>query len=93
MQISKLGNLINRVARHYGWEEDLDRQKAESAFMALLDADTAQTITHLKVKENVLYVKMNNAAARSNLSYRLSELLNQVNAAVGQDLLQEIRLR
>ena len=88
----KIDNLLERLARHYGWNDRLDEEKAKSVFKSLLDETTAQTVTAINVKDGVLYVRMNNAAARSNLSYRLSSLLQQINEALGTPFLQEIRL-
>lgn len=88
----KIDHLIERLARHYGWDDRLDEEKAKSVFKSLLDDATAQTVTALNVKDSILYVRMNNAAARSNLSYRLSSLLQQTNQALGRPFLREIRL-
>lgn len=88
----KIDHLIERLARHYGWNYRLDEEKAKSVFKNLLDEATAQTVTALNVKDSILYVRMNNAAARSNLSYRLSTLLQQTNQALGKPFLHEIRL-
>lgn len=88
----KIDHLIERLARHYGWNYRLDEEKAKSVFKSLLDEATAQTVTALNVKDSILYVRMNNAAARSNLSYRLSTLLQQTNQALGRPFLHEIRL-
>lgn len=88
----KIDHLIERLARHYGWDDRLYEEKAKSVFKSLLDDATAQTVTALNVKDSILYVRMNNAAARSNLSYRLSSLLQQTNQALGRPFLREIRL-
>lgn len=88
----KIDHLIERLTRHYGWDDRLDEEKAKSVFKSLLDDATAQTVTALNVKDSILYVRMNNAAARSNLSYRLSSLLQQTNQALGRPFLREIRL-
>lgn len=92
MQTKKINGLIEQLAQAYGWEDRLDEEKAKSLFQSLLDEATAQTLTAVHIQNGILYARMNNAAARNNLSYRLSELLQQVNAALGKPLLREIRL-
>lgn len=90
--IRKIDQLLENLARHYGWEHRLDEEKAKSVFKSLLDEATAQTVTELRVQNQILYVRMNNAASRSNLSFRLSSLLDQTNQALGKPFLLEIRL-
>lgn len=86
------GDLIEQIARLYGWNERLTEEKAKNVFRNLLDEPTAKSVTGLRVHGNILYVQINNAAVRTNLSYRTSTLLQQVNSVLGQAFLKEIRL-
>lgn len=88
----KIDNLIERLARHYGWEDRLDEEKAKDMFRSLLDEATAQTVTAVNIHKGILYVQMNNAAARNNLSFHLSGILRQINQNIGKPFLREIRL-
>ncbi|MCM1169362.1 MAG: DUF721 domain-containing protein [Bacteroides sp.] len=92
MQTKKINGLIEQLAQAYGWEDRLCEEKARSLFQSLLDEATAQTLTSVQIRNGILYARINNAAARNNLSYRLSDILQQINAALGTPLLREIRL-
>lgn len=86
------GDLIEQIARLYGWNGRLTEEKAKNVFRNLLDEPTAKSISALNIRNKILYVQTNNAAARSNLSYQTSALLQQVNSVLGQAFLKEIRL-
>lgn len=84
------GELIARIAELYGWKERLDEEKAKTVFKNLLDESTAKSIMQVSVRNRILYVRINNAAARSNLAYRTSTLVQQINSVLAYPFIEAI---
>lgn len=89
--MGQAGELIARLARFYGWEEHLRAEQAKNIFWELVNEETTRTIASLSISNSILYVRFTNAAARQNLSFRTSEILQEINRRLGQSFLSSIR--
>ena len=90
--MQRIDDLITGLSRDLGWDERLAQEKAKRIFVASIGEKTALAVTALTVRNRILHVKLDNAAARTDLSYRTSALLKEINAALGGPILESIRL-
>lgn len=73
-------------------ETKLNETKVINAWEPVVGKLVARHTDQLQVKDRVLYVKVDSAALREELSYQRSKLIKSLNRAVGIEVIDDIRL-
>ena len=92
-----VADVLQALARQYGWEDRLDEEKARQILLDLLDAPTRAHVLSVRFDKNparrgVCYLQTDSAAARQNLSFHLEKLKSEVNRLVGAEVISSLRL-
>ena len=92
-----VADVLQALARQYGWEDRLDEEKARQILLDLLDAPTRAHVLSVRFDKNparrgVCYLQTDSAAARQNLSFHLENIKGEVNRLVGADVISSLRL-
>lgn len=85
--------LLSRLAQAYGWTDKFMSFKAQDAFRQLVEPEMNAAVSRIWLKDRVLYIEMNRAAARTELQYRVGELKEAINRKLGQPYIHALALK
>ena len=80
MQNPKLANRLEKLDAIYAWEE-------------IVGKPICNYITDQKIHKNILYIKLKSSVIRNELSYKKTEIINEINQKIGKNLINDIVLR
>lgn len=86
-----LVSLLPQLARHQGWEEQLDMHSLFVDWPKLVDNDTALHCKPLKIIKKVLWVEVENSAWLQQLQFQTVPLLAILNDALSLSRLEGLR--
>ena len=90
--VHSLGELIREFYERHKGPGYVDELKVIDSWKQLVGPFIASHTIDLAIKDGVLYVRVDSDALRNELSYSKSELVANLNAAVGKDVVKEIVL-
>ena len=88
-----LGEVIKDFLRQSGWERKLDEVKIMTEWDKVLGPSLAKYTEEVFVQNNKLHIRLNSSTLRQELSYKKTELVNELNAAVGKEVISDIVLK
>ena len=89
----KLGDIIKRLMKNPKLKEKLDKLEALDAWKEIIGIQLCKYIDEQKIYKGVLYVRLNSAVVRNELSYKKSDFITQINQRVGENLITDIVLK
>lgn len=90
--VKSLGDLIKEYYELHKGADYLDEVKVINSWRQVVGPFIASHTIDLSIKNQVLYVRVDSDALRSELSYSKSLLLKNLNDLVGKEIVKEILL-
>ncbi|MDE6493501.1 MAG: DUF721 domain-containing protein [Bacteroidales bacterium] len=87
-----ISELLSGLAAYYGWEDKLEEEQAKTLFRELAGKKIDRHIRRLSFSKGVLYVHIENSAARHELMYRVGRLQEEINGRLGRQVLRAVRI-
>jgi len=88
-----LGQVITDFLRQSGWERKLDEVKIMTEWDKVLGPSLAKYTDEVFIQNGKLHIRLNSSTLRQELSYRKSEIVKDLNEAVGKTVISEIVLK
>jgi len=88
-----VGDIIRKLMKNPKLAGKLDELDALSIWDDLMGEALMKYITDRKIYKGNLYVKLKSAPMRNELSYKKTELLQQINNRLGKPFLKDIILK
>ena len=80
-----------QVLREQGLETPLNQKRLVEAWPEVVGPVIARYTLNAYIYNQTLYVRLSNPALRADLSMRRTELTQQLNAAVGEQVITDVR--
>ena len=87
-----LGDAIREFLQAYRLEDKLNETRLMASWEKVLGKLVANHTTELYIKNRILFVKLDSAALRNELSYAREKIVKALNAAVKADVIEELVL-
>jgi len=84
---------IRQMLERYHLSDKVNEIRLISAWEGVVGPVIARHTLHLAVRKKVLFVKVDSAALRNELSYAKSLLINQLNKEAGAEVITDIVFR
>lgn len=88
-----LKEVIEQFLRVYRLDKKMSKQDVIDSWEEIVGPMIAKHTTQLYITGPTLYLKINSAPLRQELSYNIEKLLELVNTKVGSDLIKKIHLK
>ncbi len=88
-----LGEVIQDFLRESGWQQKLDEVKIITEWDKVLGPTLAKYTEEVFIKNRQLHIRLKSATLRQELSYQKSELVKQLNDAVGKEVITDVILK
>ncbi len=88
-----LGEIIQDFLKQNGWERKLDEVNIMTEWDKVLGPSLAKYTEEVFIKNKKLHIRLNSSTLRQELSYKKSEIVKDLNAAVGKDVINDIVLK
>jgi len=88
-----LGDIIQDFLKQSGWERKLDEVNIMTEWDKVLGPTLAKYTEEVFIKNKKLHIRLNSSTLRQELSYKKSEIVKDLNAAVGKDVINDIVLK
>ncbi len=88
-----LGSVIDALVRQLGIQTKLKQYDIVDVWASIVGAQIASVTSIDKIEKNVLVVKVTAAPWRTELTFRRSEILDKIHAAMNSDAIKDIRFR
>ncbi len=92
-QPKPVGAAIQDLARHLGLEKNLDDFQAITSWPEVVGEQIAKVTQAQRMENGVLFVSVSTAPWRAELSMKRIEIMEKINAALGKNVVKEIRFR
>lgn len=90
-EVKSIGELILRNLREQGLETPLQQKRLIAAWPEVMGEMIAGYTQNLFIKNQTLFVHLSNPALRADLSMMRLEIVKKLNAAVGSQVIADIR--
>lgn len=87
-----IGDILNQVMRQDGLEVPLCQRRLVGAWEEVAGGVVAKYTEYKYIKNQTLFVKINNPALRSDLSMMKAKLIKELNSRVGSFVISDIRI-
>jgi predicted nucleic acid-binding Zn ribbon protein len=88
-----LASVIDALVRQLGIHTKLKQYDIVDVWGSIVGAQIASVTSIDKIERNVLVVKVTAAPWRTELTFRRSEILDKIHAAMNSDAIKDIRFR
>ena len=88
-----LGEIIQDFLKQSGWERKLDEVNIMTEWDKVLGPSLSKYTEEVFIKNKKLHIRLNSSTLRQELSYKKSEIVKDLNAAVGKDVINDIVLK
>ncbi|MBK8580459.1 MAG: DUF721 domain-containing protein [Flavobacteriales bacterium] len=89
---STMAQAIDRLVDAYGLREKLDEREVASLWDELAGGMVAKHTVAVKLRRGKLYIKVDSAPLRHELTFMREALKSSVNARMGRNVVQEVLL-
>ncbi len=86
----KIGDALKKVLQENDLEEGVDETKLLQEWENIMGKHICNHTISKRVSQSILYVHLDSAALRHELSYRRDELKKVLNYAVGKEVIKDI---
>lgn len=87
-----LGEAIREMLRTFGLEQKLSETKLLSSWEKVMGKIIAKHTTKLYVSKRKLFIQLNSAVVRQELSYSREKIITMLNEEVGKNVIDEVVL-
>lgn len=88
-----LKDLVNQMLRAYGLGDRLDEMSLVKSWEEVVGVMIARHTTEIYFKKGVLFVQLDSAPLRQELSYAKTKLVERLNEKAGKQMVTDIQLR
>ncbi len=88
-----MGQALERLTRSLGIGKMLDEYGVLAAWSSVVGERIAAVSTALRIENGVLFVGVTTAPWRAELAMQRQDIMRRINAAVGKEVVREIRFR
>jgi predicted nucleic acid-binding Zn ribbon protein len=88
-----LGEVIKDFLRQSGWQQKFDEVKLLTEWDKILGPSLAKYTEEIFIQNKILHIRLNSSALRQELSYRKSEIIEELNSSVGKDVIIDMVLK
>ncbi len=88
-----LGSAIEQVLKTYNLQGKIDGIRIVQAWESVVGSMIARHTTDLYIQKDVLFVYIDSAAIRHELSFARSQIVQNLNKSVGKDVIRDVVLR
>lgn len=85
-----LKEAIGEMLKSYQLDTRLNETQVVNAWEKVMGPVIAKYTTRVKMDNGILYVQLNSAALRQELSYQKSEIASRLNAECGSEIVREV---
>ena len=89
----KIGDVIKKLMKNPKLANKLENLEAIYAWIEIVGKQICNYITDQKIHKNILYVQLKSSVIRNELSYKKTEIINEINQKIGKKLINDIILR
>ena len=89
--VQQVRDLVMQALREQGLETPLNQKRLVEAWPEVAGPAVARYTLNTYIYNQTLYVRLSNPALRADLSMRRTELTQQLNAAVGEQVITDVR--
>ena len=90
--VKKLDDILQRFLREEGLETPLLQKRLIDAWDKIVGPNVTRYIGEKYIKNQVLFVKINNPALRQDLSMMRSQLIKRLNDTVGTSIISDVKV-
>lgn len=91
--IKPLGAALDALAKDLGIEQKLTEYRAITEWADIVGEHIARETTATRISKGVLVVRVRTSTWRNELTLRKKEIIKRVNAALGAEVVKEIRFQ
>jgi len=88
-----LAEVIQDFLKQSGWERKLDEVKIMTQWDQVLGPSLAKYTEEVFIQNKKLHIRLKSSTLRQELSYKKSEIVKDLNSAVGKEVINEIVLK
>ncbi len=88
----KVSDLVMQLLRSQGLETPLLQRRAMDAWESVVGNAVARYTGEKYIRNQTMVVKINNAALRADLNMFRTKICEKINAAVGAQIIAEVRI-
>ena len=88
-----LGEVIQDFLKQSGWERKLDEVKIITKWDKVLGPSLAKYTKEIFIQNRKLHIRLNSSTLRQELSYKKSEIVKDLNTAVGKEVIMDLVLK
>ncbi len=88
-----VGDVIRKLMKNPKLADKLDKLDAIQIWNEIIGETLKQYIVDQSLNKDVLYVKLKSSVVRNELSYKKTEIKNQINKRLGKIVINEIILK
>ena len=89
----KLGDVVRKLMDNPNLSHKLDELDALDALKDLIGKALIKYVSHQKIYKGKLYIKINSAVMRNELSFKKNYLIEEINSKVGKEIISDIILK
>ena len=87
-----IGEVIKDLLKNYDITSKFNEAHIVTLWDKLMGPSVAKYTVNIEVEKRVLFVQLNNAALKQELSYSRERIMKMLNKEVGEDVLIDIRI-
>lgn len=91
-ETQSIGEVLAQFLRESGLEKPILERRVVEQWPQIMGQTVANLTRKVEVREGVLYVHLSSAALRAHLFEVRHELIQKINSAVGDGVIQDVRL-
>ena len=88
-----LKSALLQMVDHYRLRSRLTQVRIKKCWSDVMGISISKYTTDIKVRKNKLFVTINSAALKQELSYGKEKIIRNLNEELGEDLIHEIEIR
>ena len=90
---NNVGDIIRKLMKNPKLAEKMDELDALDVWKELIGDKLKKFVVSAKMNKGNLHVKLSSSVLRNELSYKKSELKDQINQKLGKEIVKEIILK
>jgi len=87
-----IGEVIKDLLKNYDITSKFNEAHIVTLWDKLMGPSVAKYTVNIEVEKRVLFVQLNNAALKQELSYGREKIKNMLNKEVGEEVLLDVRI-
>jgi predicted nucleic acid-binding Zn ribbon protein len=87
-----LKEALDEMLKTYRLDTKLSEMKVVTAWEKIMGSVITKYTQEVRVRDGILYVTVTSAAVKHELSYRRTEIAQQLNAECGADIIREVMI-